>query len=234
MKRCTIPLILSLLALPLVFSSSTRADENDGFESLFDGETLEGWSGDSKFWSVEDGLITGRTTPDNPTQGNTFLLREGDFGDFELRLKYRIVGEGGNSGVQYRSQDLGDFVVGGYQADFESGDRYNGILYEERGRGILALRGQEVVIHPDGKKEVVGKTCDEDELVRSINKEDWNEYVIIAKGNELKQVLNGHVSVKVTDHEEDKRAMSGIIAVQLHAGPPMLVQFRDIRIKKLD
>lgn len=232
MKR--LPLLFVLLGWFLLAPYPVSADDGGDFVSLFDGKTLEGWSGDSKFWSVEDGLITGRTTPENPTQGNTFLIHEKEFSDFELRFSYRISGEGGNSGVQYRSKDLGNYVVGGYQADFESGDRYNGILYEERGRGILALRGQEVVINADGSKEVVGKTCDEEEVVASIQKEDWNDYVIIAKGNELKQILNGHVTVKVTDHEEDKRAMSGLIALQLHAGPPMLVQFKDIKIKKLD
>ena len=228
-----IALALAFL-FPLVSFAPVQAEESDGFVSLFNGKTLEGWSGDSKFWSVEDGVITGRTTAQNPTQGNTFLIHKGVFADFELRMDFRIVGKGANSGIQYRSKNLGNFVAGGYQADFESGDRYIGILYEERGRGVLALRGQEVVIGPDGTKEVVGKTCEEEEVLESIKKENWNEYVIIAKGNELKQILNGHVTVKVTDHEEAKRAMSGIIALQLHAGPPMLVQFKNIRIKKFD
>ena len=129
-----------------------RAAEEEGFKSIFNGKDLSGWEGKPEFWSVRDGAITGETTAENPTKGNTFLIwRDGKVDDFELRLKFRIVN--GNSGIQYRSKDLGDFVVGGYQADFEAGKTYSGILYEERGRGILAERGQKVVIQPDGEKK---------------------------------------------------------------------------------
>jgi hypothetical protein len=231
MRYCTLSLILAVFLLNApACQTAVVAAEEDGFKSLFDGKTLEGWEGKPQFWSVRDGAITGQTTPENPTKGNTFLIwRGGKPGDFELRMKFRLVG--GNSGIQYRSVETNDFVVGGYQADFESGDRYNGILYEERGRGILALRNQKVVIEEDGTKKVVGTTCDEDALVASIKKEEWNEYVIIAKGNHLVQKINGFVTVDVTDNQESKRRMDGILALQLHAGPPMLVQFKDIQLK---
>lgn len=207
-------------------------DEEEGFECLFDGKTLEGWEGKSQFWSVRDGAITGQTTADNPTKGNTFIIwRGGKVSDFELRLQFRIVG--GNSGIQYRSVETDDFVVGGYQADFEAGDRFIGILYEERGRGILALRNQKVTIQEDGTKKVDGTTCDEEKMLASINKEGWNEYVITANGNHLVQKINGFTTIDVTDNQESKRRMEGILALQLHAGPPMLVQFKDIRIKQL-
>jgi len=99
---------------------------------IFEGDSLEGWDGNPKFWSAKDSVITGQTTKENPTKGNTFLIwRQGKLDDFELRLSYRIVG--GNSGIQYRSKDLGNWVVGGYQGDFEAGTRFSGILYEERG-----------------------------------------------------------------------------------------------------
>ena len=200
--------------------------------SLFDGKTLEGWSGNEKFWSVKDGAITGQTTAENPTKGNTFLVwKGGEVKDFELKLKFKIIG--GNSGIQYRSTDLGDFVVGGYQGDIEAGDKYIGILYEERGRGILAERGQKVVIGPDGKKEVVGKTGDAKEIADAVKKEDWNEYEVIAKGNHLIQKINGLVTVDVTDNDSSKAKASGILALQLHAGPPMTVQFKDIQYKVL-
>ena len=201
-------------------------------KSLFNGKTLEGWSGNEKFWSVKDGAITGQTTAEKPTKGNTFLIwKGGEVKDFELKLKFKIVG--GNSGIQYRSSDLGDFVVGGYQGDIEAGDKYIGILYEERGRGILAERGQTVVIGADGKKEVVGKTGDPKEIADSVKKEDWNEYVVIAKGNHLVQMINGYTTVDVTDNESSKAKASGILALQLHAGPPMTVQFKDIQLKEL-
>jgi hypothetical protein len=212
------------------FAGLAAAEEQA--KSLFNGKTLDGWSGSEKFWSVKDGAITGQTTAENPTKGNTFLIwKGGEVKDFELKLKFKIVG--GNSGIQYRSTDHGDFVVGGYQADIEAGDRYIGILYEEKGRGILAERGQTVVIGADGKKEVVGKTGDPKEIADSVKKEDWNEMVVIAKGNHLVQMINGYTTIDVTDNESSKAKASGILALQLHAGPPMTIQFKDIQLKEL-
>ena len=222
---------IALALISLVPFVSTAA-EGDGFKSLFDGKSLAGWEGNEKFWSVKDGAITGQTTAENPTKGNTFLIwKGGQVGDFELRLKFRIVG--GNSGVQYRSTDLGNYVVGGYQSDIEAGEKYIGILYEEKGRGILAQRGDKVEITADGKKNVVGKTGDAAEIAASVKKEDWNDLVIIAKGNHLVQKLNGHTTVDVTDNQSEKAKASGILALQLHAGPPMLIQFKDIQLKEL-
>jgi hypothetical protein len=227
---CVASVFASFAILGTAFVAS--AEEKDGFVCLFDGQTLNGWEGKPEFWSVKDGCITGQTTPENPTKGNTFLIwRGGKLGDFELRLKFRIVG--GNSGIQYRSEESPDFVVGGYQADFEAGDRFIGILYEERGRGILALRGQKVVVREDGTKDVVGTTCDDKEMLPSIKKEDWNEYVVTAEGNHLVQKINGFTTVDVTDNQTSKSRAEGILALQLHAGPPMLVQFKDIGMKKL-
>ena len=151
--------------------------------------------------------------------------------DFELQLKFKIVG--GNSGIQYRSADKGNHVVSGYQADIDSGETYIGILYEEGGRGILAERGQKVSIGADGKKQVTGKTGDSKEIAAAVKKEDWNEYVVIAKGNHLVQKINGLMTIDVTDDESGKARSSGILALQLHAGPPMTVQFKDIQIKEL-
>ena len=225
--------ISSVAAVALTLAAvNSPAEDNDGFESIFDGKTLEGWKGKESFWSVEDGAITGRTTSENPTKGNTFLIYQGDdLADFELHIKFRI--ENHNSGVQYRSKDLGDFVVGGYQADIDATGRYLGILYEERlGRGIMAQRGQKVVFGEDGKKEVTGKTGDAEEILAAYKEKDWNEYVIIARGNQLVQKINGHTTIDVTDNQKDKFRPSGILALQLHAGPPMVVQFKDIRLKR--
>ncbi len=234
MKRYTAvsAVVFFAVATLLVGTHHAAGEEEAGFQCLFDGKTLNGWEGKPQFWSVQDGVITGQTTKDNPTKGNTFLIwRGGKTADFELRLDFRIVG--GNSGIQYRSEEKGDFVVGGYQADFEAGDRFIGILYEEKGRGILALRGHKVVIAEDGKKETVGTTCDEKEMLASIKKEGWNEYLITAKGNHLVQKINGHTTVDVTDNQTSKSSAEGILALQLHQGPPMLVQFKNIRLKQL-
>lgn len=208
------------------------AQADDGFEKIFDGKTLDGWKGNDAFWSVRDGAITGQTTAENPTKGNTFLIwQSGEVGDFELRLKFRI--EGGNSGIQYRSADKGNHVVHGYQADIDSTLNYMGILYEEGGRGILALRGKKVEVTDSGEKKELGATVPEKEILDSIKKGDWNEYVVIAKGNQIIQKINGHTTVELTDNQTDKAKASGILALQLHAGPPMFVQFKDIELKKL-
>jgi type 1 glutamine amidotransferase len=216
----------------LGYSSVWGGEPADGFRSLFNGKDLAGWDGNPKFWSVRDGAITGQTTADNPTKGNTFLIwKDGTVDDFELRLQYRIVG--GNSGIQYRSNDQGNWVVGGYQADFEAGETYSGILYEERGRGILAKRGEKTEVGPDGKVKVVGSLGDTKDIQAAIKKENWNDYVILAQGNQLTHLINGRVTAQVTDNQPEKRAKSGILALQLHAGPPMTVQFRNIQIRRI-
>ncbi len=208
----------------------------DGFESIFDGQTLKNWDGNPDFWRVEDGCITGQTTAEKPTKGNTFIVyRGGDVGDFELTLEYKIIG--GNSGIQYRSFEVPNekWVIGGYQADFEAGDTYSGINYGERFRGILANRGQKTVVKKgeDGKVvvEVVGSVGDTKEIQTHIKKEDWNTYRISAKGYTFEHRINDAVTSVCTDEHPDRRA-SGVLALQLHAGPPMKVQFRNIKIKK--
>jgi uncharacterized protein (TIGR03067 family) len=221
-----------------VFSLAMAAEVEEGFKSIFNGRDLAGWDGNPKFWSVRDGAITGQTTKDNPTKGNTFLIwKDGVTEDFELRLSYRIVG--GNSGIQYRSKvtNQDNYGVGGYQADFEAGKTYSGILYDEGGvaggRGIMAERGQKVLWNKECKKEVVGSVGKSDEIQARIKNEEWNEYVVIARGFEFIHKINGVTTVEVTDECESKRVKSGVLALQLHAGPPMLVQFKDIRIKNL-
>jgi hypothetical protein len=199
-------------------------------KSLFDGKSLDGWDGDSKFWSVQDGAITGKTTKENPTKENTFLIwKGGEVSDFELTLKFKIAG--GNSGIQYRSADKGDHVVQGYQADIDSTNVFMGILYEEGGRGILAKRGQKVkVVAGRGGSSTDGEVSDK-EVLDALKKDDWNEYRVVAKGNHLQHYLNGKLSVDVTDENEAKAAKKGILALQLHAGPPMTVQFKDIVLR---
>ena len=235
MRLFSLCFLLSGLLFPLLGASA----QDDGFVSLFDGKTLDGWDGNPKFWRVEDGTITGQTTAENPTKGNTFIIyRGGEFANFELQFEYKIIG--GNSGVQYRSfepdPEKQKWVVGGYQADFEAGDTYSGILYGERFRGILANRGQKTeLVRNDGKFEVkvVGSVGESAEIQSKIKKEDWNEYSITANGFHFVHKINGVVTAECTDNDEQERRGSGILALQLHAGPPMKVQFRNIRLKKL-
>ena len=223
-------LVMLLAVLALAVASAAAADP--GFVPIFNGTSLEGWEGKPEFWSVQDGAIVGQTTAEKPTKGNTFLIwRQGNVDDFELQLKYRITG--GNSGIQYRSKDYGDSVVGGYQGDFEAGTTYSGILYEEKGRGILAKRGERVAIAADGTKttgEPIGKTED---LQQTIKQGEWNDYRIVAQGPKLQHFINGQLMSETVDEQAEKRAAEGILALQLHAGPPMKVEFKDIHLKRL-
>jgi hypothetical protein len=236
------------LTLAAIFAATALSAAEPGFKSLFNGKDLAGWAGRPEHWSVKDGAITGATTKENPAKGNNFLIAKQDGAnlvvrDFELRLSYKIMADNdkgfGNSGIQYRSKEFPNFVVRGYQADFEYGTTYSGILYEEGGRGILAQRGQKVVIKEDSEKpgktkiEIAGSVGKSAEIQAAIKKEEWNDYVIIARGNHLQQFINGHQTVDVTDEQETKAAKEGILALQLHAGDPMTVQFKDIRIKEL-
>lgn len=228
----------SLLTLFFISSAEIHADE-EGFESLFDGKSLDGWDGNPEFWRVEDGLITGQTTPDKPTKGNTFLIHRGEeLTNFELRFEYKLIG--GNSGVQYRSfepdAEKQKWVVGGYQADFESGERFSGILYGERFRGILARRGQKTELVRNGGKfevKVTGSVGDSEKIQANIKHEDWNSYSISAQGFRFVHKINGMTTIDCTDNDAQQRRESGVLALQLHAGPPMKVQFRNIRVKNL-
>jgi len=243
-----VALAAALLAQPALAAGaeqgqSTSADgrpAEKGFTRIFNGKDLAGWNGNPKFWSVKDGAITGQTTAENPTKGNTFLIwTNGTPGDFELRCSFKLVpgdAQGfANSGIQYRSKvaDPANWVVGGYQADMEAGPTFSGILYEERGRGIMAMRGEKVVWDKENKKQDVGSVGDAAAIGAAIKKGGWNEYVIIAKGNHLQHFVNGRQTVDVTDEQASKAAKSGILALQVHQGLPMKVQFKNIRIKKL-
>jgi len=231
MKRFIRLAFLSLLGLlSLTPLQATAAD--DGFKTIFDGKTLDGWDGNPKFWRVEDGAITGETTPENPTKGNTFIIwRGGKPADFELKLEYRLRNH--NSGIQVRSFEVEDskWVVGGYQADIAD-NHFNGILYGERYRGILALQGDKVLIDEGGKRSVVGKIGDKEELLGHIKKGEWNEYHVVGKGNTLTHSVNGHQMIELVDNHKDVARADGIIAFQLHAGPPMKVQFRNVRLRE--
>ena len=229
---------IACLTLILTFiCSSAIADDPKTSDAdvtvLYDGGGLDRWKGRADLWSTENGEIVGRTVKDNPLTGNTFLVWEGGQPDnFELTAQFKI--EGGNSGIQYRSKvvDEENFVVGGYQADIDFGNRYAGILYEEQGRGILAERGQKVTIDADGKKQTdqFGKAED---LGKGIHPGQWNDFRVVADGNHLQHFINDTLTIEVLDQQSDKAATKGVIALQLHAGPPMTVRFKNIKIRTL-
>lgn len=198
-------------------------------QPLFDGKTLDGWRGDPAHWSVENGEIVGRTTPDTPLEHNIFLHSEKTWGDFELTLEIAI-GGAGNSGIQYRS-DIDDAGrASGYQADFDAQHRYSGILYEERGRGIVARRGEHVTWPAEGERTRARLV--EGDPMEGAFEDGWNRYRIVAHGNRVEQWVNGIRTVALED-DHPKARRSGHIALQLHVGPPMEIRVRNIALRPL-
>lgn len=220
---------------PIVFLSglllAAPGIAQDGFESLFNGKDLSGWQGDPELWSVEDGCITGKTNGPDHLEYNKFLIWDGEAANFEFRCEFRLEGEN-NSGVQYRSvhaKDRGEFVCVGYQADIHPNAEFTGMLYDEKGRGIIAKRGQKVTVKADGKK-VVEKL---DVAVEPLDLTDWHELTIIARGNRLIHKVDGVVTVDITDNQKEEAETTGRIAFQVHRGKAMKAQFRNVRLKKL-
>lgn len=207
--------------------------EESGFQSIFDGATLKGWDADPKFWRVEDGAIVGQTTKEIQPAQNTFAIwRGGEPANFELKLEYRLTGF--NSGIQYRSIELPDikWAMKGYQADMDGEQRYTGQIYEERGRGFLALRGQFTYIGAAAKPGLVGTLGGGDELKALIHDPGWNNLDIIARGSTLIQILNGRVMSMLIDDDTVNRRLSGLLGIQVHKGPPMKIEVKNIRLKK--
>ena len=218
----------ALLAVLLAALSPLSAQE--GFKPLFDGKTLAGWDGNPELWSVEDGAITGKTKGPDHLAFNQFLIwRGGVVKNFELRA--RIKCSASNSGIQYRSKELpeaGKWVVGGYQCDVHPSAPNNAMVYEERGRGILVQNGQNVVIDDKGDKWLAA----ERDAVK-VDFTEWHEYVIIAQGNHLTHKIDGKVTIDLVDHDPKNRALEGLLAFQVHKGPAMVVQIKDVVLKEL-
>jgi len=212
-------------------------EDATGFKPIFDGKSLKGWDGDPTFWRVENGAIVGESSEANPVKQNTFVIfRGGEPADFDLKVELRI--NAGNTGVQYRSQQVppdektGKWVLKGYQADFDFGNTFTGMLYEERGRGIVMQRGG-VAWLGDGARGVIGSTGTPDELKPIIKVNDWNQFHVIARGNTLIHILNGRVTATLVDDDVKNRSLKGLLGFQIHTGPPMKVEFRNILLKTL-
>ena len=220
-------LLVSLLCIPFSVSFS-RAQGTESVIKLFNGKDLAGWIGREDLWSVEAGQIVGRTTAEAPLEQNSFLIyTDREPADFELTLQFKI--ENTNSGIQYRSRilDREQFIVGGYQADIDFENRYSGIVYEEKGRRILADRGESVTLESSGEK-VRKRVADGRKLGAGIHPGKWNDYRIVARGNHLQHFINGTLTAEVFDNQESEAATSGAIALQLHRGEPMVVRFKNI------
>jgi len=212
-------------------------DDHTGFRQIFDGKSLTGWDGDPSLWRAEGGAIVGETTAAAPLKQNSFLIwRAGEPADFELKLEFRI--NSTNSGVQYRSAqvppsaEIGKWVLRGYQADIDFENQFTGMLYEERGRAFLAPRGAFGYVGPNPRGQL-GALESGDALKAFIKQNDWNQFHVIARGNMLVHVLNGHVTALFLDDDVAGRSMRGLLGLQIHVGPPMKAEFRNLWLKEI-
>jgi poly(3-hydroxybutyrate) depolymerase/prenyltransferase beta subunit len=183
--------------------------ETAGFVPLFNGQDLTGWEGETSLWSARDGMLVGKSPG---IKENQFLATKADYKDFILQLSFRLVNGEGNSGVQFRSVRIPGTEMKGYQADIGQG--YWGSLYDESRRNkVLAPASQQAL---DG-----------------LHKDGWNRYVVRAIGNQVRLSLNGVTSVDYREEDPEIAAQGGKIAVQIHGGGPMEVQFKDVYIQPL-
>lgn len=203
--------IVSLLLVAVLGAAGQSVvspeEKKDGFQSLYNRRNLRQWKGDRRLWRVNNGVIVG-STDDLQIPGNTFLIYKKEFGNFHLKLQVKL--RNGNSGIQFRSEELPDFVVRGLQADMAQ-DNWWGSIYDEKGKRGVVVNGW------TGKAE------------KLVKPEDWNDYEILANGDSITLKVNGVVTAEL----KDSSRMSGVLALQLHRGPAMKVYFRNMRIKRL-
>lgn len=243
MKRFT-PLIamVALLACSISKAEDLATELTKDMKPIFNGKDLTGWDGDSRLWSVKDGVIHGETTEENPTTGNTFLIwRDGTVKDFALKVVFRCNATN-NSGIQYRSKHITDgnpknkWVVRGYQHELRNeteAPNTSGFIYDEGGkRGRICLVG-EVASWSEGKKVVSGSLITKVEFAKLFKLNEWNEVVIVAKGNNVQHFMNGRKILDFTDKDPQLALTEGIVALQLHGGKPMWAEFKEVLLKEL-
>jgi hypothetical protein len=226
---------------PFVPKQSDRPAPADGdepgFQPIFDGKTLKGWEGDTKYWRAENGVLIGEITPETVIKSNTFIIyTAGKPKDFELKLDYRIT-SGGNSGINYRSARVPDpvtadnkFAMRGYQFDIDGARRYVGNNYEEKGRLFVGVRGQITRIVGTRVPVVLSTFGEANELAATVT-DDWNAVHLIVRGNTLMHFLNGRVMSITIDDDAANRPVDGYVGMQVHVGPPMKIEYRNIRLK---
>ena len=230
-------------------SEANQAEEDEGFVSIFDGNSFQGWEGNPDIWRVEDGLLIGELTPESDLKSNSFLIWTGGRpADFELKLDFKI-SQDGNSGINYRSERLDDvpFALQGYQADIDGKNTYTGQNYEERKRTTLAYRGQQTKINPQDPPgeisdfvernawrglEMTKELGEPDALKNLIKAEDWNHMHLVIKGNHLQHFVNGVLMSEVLDEDPLNSRFEGFLGFQVHVGPPMQVAFKNIYLKE--
>ncbi|NND96561.1 MAG: DUF1080 domain-containing protein [Pirellulaceae bacterium] len=246
MLRCLTVAALVVMTLPAMAdqTSKTVPAPSPDLKPIFNGTDLSGWDGDPRLWSVRDGVIHGETTPEKVAKGNTFLIWKGGvLKDFELRVSFRCNATN-NSGIQYRSAHLTEgkaasnkWVLKGYQHEVRNEEDFPnvpGFIYDEKGkRGRICMVGERAVWNADGKK-VLDNTLVDQKLFKELMKvDDWNEVVIIAKGNHIQHYLNGHLILDFTDKHPEMALSQGVLGLQLHAGKPMWAEFKDIQYREI-
>ncbi|MDB5249707.1 MAG: hypothetical protein JWQ40_4101 [Segetibacter sp.] len=247
-------ILVVFLPVALLIASCKAQSKNNknaaGFVQIFDGKTLNGWAGDPTYWRVENGNLVGEITPTTLLKTNSFIIWGGGKPkDFELTLEFKIT-KAGNSGINYRSVEFTEVphALKGYQLDIDGAIRYTGQNYEERGRTTLAYRGEIVTVNPPGSstaavrdyvksnawtvRTVTGSLGSSDELKNNIKSEDWNTCRLVAKGNRLQHYINGVLMSDVTDNDPVNGKSEGLLGVQVHVGPPMKVEYRNIMLKQ--
>ena len=240
-------LLVALMTMPFSLFAADEPviapAEETGMRVLFNGKDLSGWDGDPRLWSVKDGVIHGETTEANSAKGNTFIIwKEGRTKDFELRLSFRCNATN-NSGIQYRSKHItegkvsNEWVVRGYQHELRNETQLpnvSGFIYDEGGkRGRICLAGEQATWEKEGKKVIKSDLVDQAAFKTLFKLEDWNDVVIIAKGNHIQHYLNNRLILDFTDNNPELALSEGILALQLHAGKPMWAEFKNIRIRDI-
>ena len=221
----------------------TAPAEKGEYKTLFNGKDLSGWDGDDRLWSVKDGVIHGQTTKEKSANGNTFLIwQDGKLKNFELRISFRCNATN-NSGIQYRSRHITEgkvrnkWVVRGYQHEIrneENVPNVPGFIYDEGGkRGRICLAGEKATWTKDGKKVESKDLIDAAAFKELMKVDEWNDVVIVAKGNRVQHYLNGRLILDFTDEHPDLALSEGVLALQLHAGKPMFAEFKNIKLKEL-
>jgi hypothetical protein len=247
LQSTVLPVVLGLFVSALMISGCGQAAETtiqetkdssnadkDGFVSMFDGKTFTGWEGDTAFWRIDSASFIGEVTPTHQPKNNTFLIWRADSTkDFEFKAEYRI-SAGGNSGIQYRSEELKDIPLAlkGYQADIDGANQYTGQNYEERGRGFLAMRGQNATIKESNGKPIVTDTLGNSDSLKAYIKPGWNEIYLVVKDNHMKHYVNGILMSEFTDNDTANRKFTGVLGLQIHVLPSMKVEYRNLKYKK--
>lgn len=231
----------SMLLAVSGYGQSPRGFLPDGveFKSLLNGKDLSGWDGDPRLWSVQEGVLRGETTIEKVAKGNTFLIwKGGAIRDFAIRLTFRCNATN-NSGIQYRSKHItspdapNPWVVRGYQHELRNEvtlPNVSGFIYDEGGkRGRLCLLGEKAIWSTEGKK-VLATLISPKEFQELFRLDDWNEVMIFAKGNNIQHYLNNQLVLDFSDDDTNLTLSEGILALQLHAGKPMWVEFKNIEL----